>query len=212
MWITQYGFGIFFSAEDGFTGRELWISLLGYEPSLVKDISTSVPHPDSNPEYLTEFGGAVYFAATSYDGTGRELWKTNGTEAGTKMVKDINPSGSSSPKHLTAANGHLFFSADDGMHGEELWVSDGTALGTMLVADLNPTGSSSPHDLLNVNGSLYFFNNGSRRRNTMEMRGGISLEPFSTRHDPSERVGLGGRSCRTSNAMPVVYAIELFFG
>ena len=50
------------------------------------------------------------------------------------LVKDINPGAdSSSPMELTAVNGVLLFSADDGTgtSRRELWISDGTAAGTV---------------------------------------------------------------------------------
>ena len=58
--------------------------------------------------------GTLFFTAD--DGTtGRELWKSDGTAAGTVLVKDINPgSASSDPSYLTNVNGTLFFTADDG--------------------------------------------------------------------------------------------------
>ena len=60
-----------------------------------------------------------------------ELWTTDGTSAGTKMVKDIDPGADgSAPEELHAFNGDIYFSADDGSHGRELWKSDGTAGGT----------------------------------------------------------------------------------
>jgi ELWxxDGT repeat protein len=53
---------------------------------------------------------------------GRELWRSNGTEAGTYKVADIYPGlGESEPLFITLAGQHLFFSADDGVHGRELW-------------------------------------------------------------------------------------------
>ena len=46
---------------------------------------------------MTAVGDTLFFTAD--DGVnGNELWKSDGTEAGTVLVKDINPgSGSSSP-------------------------------------------------------------------------------------------------------------------
>jgi ELWxxDGT repeat protein len=70
---------------------------------------------------LTNANGTLFFAGN--DGTdGSELWKSDGTAAGTVMVKDINPgSFGSSPASLTLSGGHLFFTANDGTHGVELW-------------------------------------------------------------------------------------------
>jgi len=101
--------------------------------------------------------GTLFFSAS--DGTnGTELWKSNGTEAGTVLVKDIYyPGGSSSPVYLTDVNGVLFFRANDGTNGIELWKSDGTEDGTVLVKDIYPGASgSSPLFLTDANGTLFF--------------------------------------------------------
>ena len=77
----------------------------------------------------------AYFTAD--DGThGKELWRTDGTEDGTFMVKDINPDGESYPLCLTALGDEVLFKADDGTHGKELWKSDGTENGTVLLKDI----------------------------------------------------------------------------
>ena len=67
-------------------------------------------------------GNTLYFAAK--DGiNGHELWKTDGTEAGTMMVKDINSgNGDGSPGWLTAVGNTLYFRANDGINGYELWM------------------------------------------------------------------------------------------
>lgn len=92
---------------------------------------------------------------------GSELWKTDGTETGTVMLKDINTSAagaSSSPAHFIKLNNALYFTANDGMHGDELWKTDGTDAGTVLVKDINATagGSSNPSGFTEFNGAYYF--------------------------------------------------------
>jgi ELWxxDGT repeat protein len=89
-------------------------------------------------EEVAAIGDTLYFAAN--DGPhGLELWRTDGTEVGTVLVKDINPgSNSSGPDDFTRVGSVIFFRADDGVHGYELWKTDGTAAGTVLVKDVNP--------------------------------------------------------------------------
>ena len=66
---------------------------------------------------------------------------SNGTNAGTVLVKDIYSGLSgSSPTSLTAIGSELYFTANDGAIGSELWKSDGTSSGTVDITDLNPGG------------------------------------------------------------------------
>ena len=68
-----------------------------------------------------------------------ELWKSNGTAAGTVLVKDIVVGTSSYYfSYMTSVNSTLFFSANNGINGEELWESDGTTAGTVMVKDFTP--------------------------------------------------------------------------
>jgi ELWxxDGT repeat protein len=130
-------------------------TLLSGTPQLLADINPGTG--PSNASHLAVIGSTTYFAAN--DGThGSELWKTDGTAAGTSMVADIHPgSGNSYPAYFTNVNGKLYFRAFDGTHGMELWSSDGTAAGTAMVADITPGGPGSyPISLTNVNGELYF--------------------------------------------------------
>jgi ELWxxDGT repeat protein len=75
---------------------------------------------------------------------GTEIWKSDGTRAGTKLVEDI-VSGARSRYigPLKAAGGRLFFVAHDRVHGGELWSSDGTEARTNLVKDIYPGGTES---------------------------------------------------------------------
>ena len=69
----------------------------------------------ANPDFLTDVNGTVFFVAD--DGAhGRELWKSDGTAAGTVLLRDIRSGGEgSNPYYLTNVNGTLFFEADDGL-------------------------------------------------------------------------------------------------
>ncbi|MFN7803474.1 MAG: ELWxxDGT repeat protein, partial [Planctomycetaceae bacterium] len=87
--------------------------------ALVNDINpVGLP---SDPSLLTEVNGTLYFTAN--DGsTGYELWKSDGTSAGTVLVQDIRSGGGGSyPSRLTNVNGTLYFRATDGTTGVELW-------------------------------------------------------------------------------------------
>ncbi|HEY0553786.1 MAG TPA: ELWxxDGT repeat protein [Thermoanaerobaculia bacterium] len=109
---------------------------------------------------------------------GIELWTTDGTPAGTRLVRDLRPGpGSSRPGGLTSAGDRVFFSADDGTHGRELWESDGTPEGTRMVADLAPGGYSSipdPSTLAVSNGFLFFTADD----------GQTGIEPWALRLEP----------------------------
>ena len=69
---------------------------------MAKDITAGAGN--SYPLYLTNVGGTLFFSAN--DATGRELWKSDGTSAGTTQLKDINSGvANSDPKELTDVNG-----------------------------------------------------------------------------------------------------------
>jgi ELWxxDGT repeat protein len=160
--LTDVGGTLFFTADDGVHGQELWKSD-GTKAGtvMVKDIFPGQGnyYEDGTPSELTDMGGTLFFTAD--DGSsGQELWKSDGTKAGTVLVKDVRPGGyDSSPRSLTVSDGLLFFSARDGVHGRELWASDGTQGGTALVKDITAGTSGygySPSFLTDVQGTLFF--------------------------------------------------------
>ena len=181
--LTKSGAKAYFVAGDGIVGRELWVTdgtvagtrrLKAVTPPAADAMSSSSAACGFNN--LTDVGGTLYFTL-DLPGTGQELWKTDGTTAGTTKVKNVTsrssadaPSYSTWPptqplgaiRQLTAVGGKLFFAADDGFSGDELWVSDGTLAGTRLVKDINTPAAGStnsgsvPTDLTAFNGKLYF--------------------------------------------------------
>ena len=133
---------------------------------------------DSNPSYLTAFGATLFFAADDGTTNGRELWKSNGTDAGTQMAFNLNPNNNagSNPTYITNANGVLCLAANNGTTGNELWESDGTLAGTS-VYNINPSllgAGSDPQNLTNVNDTLYF---------TADNGAALGRELFALKHN-----------------------------
>ena len=107
----------------------------------------------SYPSNLVNVNGTLFFSANDgIDGT--ELWKSDGTSAGTLQVSDINAGHSGSyPIYLTNVNGVVLFRATDGVSGYQLWKSDGTAAGTVMI-DITGANNSAPGPVVAINGWL----------------------------------------------------------
>jgi ELWxxDGT repeat protein len=133
---------VFFRADDGSHGQELWKSdATELGTVMVKDITTSAL--GSRPSGMTASNGVIFFNAYTPE-TGRELWKSDGTQAGTQLILDIRPgTAGSGPTGITGINGLIFFQANDGTHGVKPWKSNGTAPGTLMVKDINPNDADS---------------------------------------------------------------------
>src|SRR5258706_5641431 len=95
---------LYFQADDGTHGRELW-GMTG--DGMAKMVADITPLASSSPFGLTPFGGEMYFEAD--DGThGDELWKVR-ADGTVVPVADINPSGSSFPGRFFQFNNELLF-------------------------------------------------------------------------------------------------------
>ncbi len=104
-----------------------------------------------------EKGYKAFFAATDA-AHGEELWVTDGTPEGTRLVKDIvEGEGSGNPCYLGRLNDKVLFSAYSEDAGQEPWVSDGTEEGTMPLADCYLFGDGDPKSFLQMNETQAIF-------------------------------------------------------
>src|SRR5262249_20724644 len=109
------------------------------------------------PVVLRDLGGVLVFAANADNLNTFKLWRSDGTAAGTMLVKDIQLG---LLDEVVDVPGGLLFAADDGTNGTELWATDGTTAGTTLVKDINPgAGSSGPNAFHAVGTSIFFIAN-----------------------------------------------------
>ncbi len=153
-WIGELGTGVTFKARTTAEGLEAYFCRQGESAILLADIAAG--SDDADPDGFVAVGGWSLFAATDSGGD-RELWRTDGTVAGTEVLANLSPAGSSAPAEFTAVAGGVIFSANDGQHGRELWFSNGTAAGTAMVADLAPGPmSSQPAGFEPIGGAFVF--------------------------------------------------------
>jgi len=129
--------------------------------------------------YVNEYGtdyflslpdGKMIFPAN--DGLhGLEMWITDGTEAGTHLIKDINPGEDACYiYHRFAFNDRVYFRAGNAVNNLRMWVTDGTETGTYQFMDIS---LMNDHYAI-VNGKLYFAADSS----------GYSSEPWVTDGTP----------------------------
>jgi ELWxxDGT repeat protein len=165
----------FFSAYDSVNGSALWKSDGTRSGTKVvkKFVAETVGAPSSEkgggtpptPRGLLNVGGTLYFCAYEIT-SGWELWKSNGTSAGTIMVKDIYPGSSDGVSeycYLASIGSTVFFDGTDTSEkGPALWKTDGTAVNTVIVKDVQPVPESNggrPEHLFVMNNTLYFIGN-----------------------------------------------------
>src|SRR4051794_16591672 len=91
--------------------------------ALLKDLTPAGVEPSD----LDVLNGKLLFSGFSRE-TGTELWTSDGTAAGTHVLKDLTPGadGTFVGQSLVVGN-RMFFTADDRSGHAGLWTTDGTA-------------------------------------------------------------------------------------
>ncbi|MES2689596.1 MAG: hypothetical protein V4658_04290, partial [Bacteroidota bacterium] len=133
------------SVGGGFAKQQLWKTDGTANGTVVVNDSIIKSNNGNRVELIGEINGMMYYALTPSPTSGNvQLWKTDGTAAGTAKVTDIDfvIGQSAAPANFTVAGNKIFFTHGKD-NGTELWVTDGTAAGTMEVIDL-ATGNSGP--------------------------------------------------------------------
>lgn len=141
---------------------------------IFKDIYSGPP--SSAASGFTLFNGEYYFSANDGVSHGREIWKTDGTSAGTVFYLDvITGINGSNPEQFNVVGSNLTFVADHDTVGRELFKTNGSGnLG--LIRNIHPTGDSNPLDITNIDNTLYFSaDNGSVGRELWKSNGNTSL-------------------------------------
>jgi trimeric autotransporter adhesin len=171
--IVSTPLGVFFTAYNNTLGQELWLSD-GTEAGtkVVKEINPSdmfyLPGAQLNGNNFNArnyvfWNGRFYFNGKNAS-DGIELWATDGTEAGTVMVKDaMEGSGDLILTNMVALSNKIIYTAQTVSEGEEIWVSDGTAAGTKIVKDISFSfgdGVAWNSDLKPYAGKVWFSGNG----------------------------------------------------
>ncbi len=107
-----------------------------------------------SPKEMTCLNNKIIFSASTA-ADGNELWISDGTKAGTKMLIDIYPDSininpnSSSPAGFTEFNNKLYFVASDAESRNSLWETDGTEAGTKKILKKNIDARNMPMTMLN---------------------------------------------------------------
>ena len=167
----------------------------------LRDIHTQpAPLPDfsheTQGEAFTTAGGVTYLAM--FDTlAGNELWRSDGTEAGTKRVKDIAPGISSShPSHFVELRGTVFFAASSDVGEVGLWKTDGTPAGTVPMKRLHGLDSEpSITAIATVGDTVLFIHQQQLWRSDGTEAGTVPLKSLGVERDFSfetQLVPMGG--------------------
>ncbi|BCG62594.1 MAG: hypothetical protein methR_P0240 [Methyloprofundus sp.] len=147
--------GMIYMAYSYTGGHELWrYDSISGQNIKVRDFD----HISPGAREFAAVGDHLFFIAKDVGSDAYDLWKTDGTLAGTVVVKNIGETNVGyTDWYLTNVNGTLFFRANDGTHGWELWKSDGTVSGTFMIKDVVDGANSSDLYCFTAVGDTLFF-------------------------------------------------------
>jgi ELWxxDGT repeat protein len=160
--LLVYHSQLFLRINSSSTGTELWKMDASYNVTLVKDVN-----PGASGGFFDKLvinNDLLYFFSNV--GSRMDLWRSDGTTAGTVLSVDLDDTelySASGFYELISVNNVMFFTrnyedAENGDRTAELWKSNGSASGTSIVTTFtNGYFYNYLSDFLSFNGKLYFF-------------------------------------------------------
>jgi ELWxxDGT repeat protein len=202
--LTKIGTKIYFSAEIN-NDRELYVKDdLTTKPRLVKNINTN-NESISSASFFKDFNGTLLFTAASntVGNYYRQLWRSDGTNNGTYLVKIINPNYDANIVDPVILNNKMFFISSVN-NSNDLWVTDGTDTGTKIVKKINPTGNSNAMHPFVFNNLIYFLASDGITGNELWKSDGTEL-------GTSQVLDLNVGSYSTGFTKPIIYNNKIYF-
>lgn len=135
--------------------KNYYLFLLAFLTGMFSYAQTYLENFNNIGDEWVTIGEESFFIAQS-SGNGWGLWKTNGTQKGTKILmagfgNDYDLSS------LFAFKGSLFFTARVSGLGRELWISDGTTEGTKLFKDIHEGAGDSRASGFTIYENKFYF-------------------------------------------------------
>ncbi len=152
--VGTVGSRVYFAADDGEHGTELWRSDGSpASTALVSDLSPGAADTGFVLDGARSLGDQLIFVAAPSGASTHGIFRTRGSADSTVYLTDYGLSGGPA---LSVVGGRVYFAGSFTDLGQELGVTDGTVEGTHVLDLARPVASSNPHQLIAGAGGLAF--------------------------------------------------------
>ncbi|HWN41866.1 MAG TPA: ELWxxDGT repeat protein [Thermoanaerobaculia bacterium] len=186
---------VLFAAGDRNTGQELWVTDgTSSGTRLLEDVCPG--YCSSAPVVVGVVDGvALLLLNTREEATLWQLWRSDGTEAGTYPLDvPFAPGHPSNGETIAFSGGVLYFGRCSAELGCELWRSDGTAAGTGMVKKVIPSTSYAYFGRMVSAGNRLYFSIGGNDAGLWTSNGTaagtLSLVEYSSDDVPFQMTGI----------------------